>query len=143
VLAIDRAVSKGFAVSLGLPLLAETQLRRGAIGAARAAAERGVELARAMGYRHAEATNQIQVARVLVAGGDAAAAESALAHASELATALAARDLPPLIEEARAELARRAGDAATCERTLRNAARLHRENGEEWLATQAEARLGA
>jgi tetratricopeptide (TPR) repeat protein len=143
VLAIDRAVSKGFAVSLGLPLLAETQLRRGDTPAARAAAERGIELARAMGYRHAEATNEILLARALVAGGDAAGAENALVHASALATALAARDLPPLIEEARAELARRAGDAAACERALRTAARLHRENGEEWLATQAEARLGA
>jgi class 3 adenylate cyclase len=143
VLAIDRAVSKGVAASQGLPLLAETQLRRGEIGAARAAAERGIELAGAMGYRHAEASNGVWLARALVAGGDAAGAESALAHASELATALDARDLPPRIEEARAELARRAGDTAACERALRNAARLHRENGEEWLATQAEARLGA
>jgi tetratricopeptide (TPR) repeat protein len=143
VLAIDRAVSKGFAVSLGLPLLAETQLRRGAIGAARAAAERGVELARAMGYRHAEANNGILLARALVAGGDAAGSESALAHASALATALAARDLPPLIEETRAELARLRNDATGCERALRTAARMHRENGEEWLATQAEARIGA
>jgi ATP/maltotriose-dependent transcriptional regulator MalT len=143
VLAIDRGFQKGFAASQGLPLLAETQLRRGEIGAARAAAERGIELARAMGYRHAEATNGIMLARALIASGDAAAAESALANASELATALAARDLPPLIEEARAELARRAGDAAACERALRTAARLHRENGEEWQATQAEAKIGA
>jgi class 3 adenylate cyclase/tetratricopeptide (TPR) repeat protein len=143
VLAIDRGLQKGFAAQQGLPLLAETQLRRGDIPAARAAAERGIELARAMGYRHAEATNGILLARALVTGGDAAGAEEALAHASDLATALAARDLPPRIEEARAELARRADDAAACERALRTAARLHRENGEEWQATQAEARLGA
>jgi hypothetical protein len=136
-------LQKGFAAQQGLPLLAETQLRRGDIPAARAAAERGIELARAMGYRHAEATNGILLARALVTGGDAAGAEEALAHASDLATALAARDLPPRIEEARAELARRADDAAACERALRTAARLHRENGEEWQATQAEARLGA
>ena len=63
--------------------------------------------------------------------------------ASELATALDARDLLPRIEEARAELARHRNDAAGCERALRTAARLHRENGEEWLATQAEARIGS
>jgi hypothetical protein len=106
VLAIDRAQGKPFAAGVSLPLLAEAQLQRGEIFASRAAAERGVELARAMGYRHAEATNGIMLARALVAGGDAAGAESALAHASELATALDARDLLPRVEEARAELAR-------------------------------------
>jgi class 3 adenylate cyclase len=143
VLAIDRAVGKGFAAGVGLPLLAETQLRRGDIGAARAAAERGIELARAMGYRHAEATNLIALARALVADGDAAGADATLAQASELATAIDARDLLPRIEEARAELARRRRDDVGCERALRAAARLHRENGEEWLATQAEARIGS
>jgi hypothetical protein len=43
----------------------------------------------------------------------------------------------------RAELAQRRGDRVACERALRTAARLHRENGEEWQATQAEARIGA
>ena len=96
-----------------------------------------------MGHRHAEATNLTALAQALVAGGDAAAAEATLAHASELATAMNARDLPPRIEEARAEVARRRNDPAGCERALRTAARLHRENGEEWLATQAEARIGS
>jgi class 3 adenylate cyclase len=140
-LGIDRGVQKGLAIQQGLPLLAETQLRRGDIPAARTAAERGVELARAMGYRHAEATNGIMRARALVAGGDAAAAASALADASELATALDARDLLPRVEEARAELARLRSDPAGCEHALRTAARMHHENGEEWQATQAEARL--
>ena len=45
--------------------------------------------------------------------------------------------------EARAELAKHSGDASGCERALRAAARLHRDNGEEWLAAQAEARIGA
>jgi class 3 adenylate cyclase/tetratricopeptide (TPR) repeat protein len=143
VLAIDRAISKPFAAAPGLPLLAEIQLRRGDIGAARAAAERGIELARAMGYRHAEANNLIALARALVADGDTAAADTTLAQASELATALEARDLLPRIEEARAELARHRNNHAGCERALRAAARMHRENGEEWLATQAEARIGA
>jgi class 3 adenylate cyclase len=143
VLVLDHGVQKGSAAEPGLPLLAETQLRRGEIFASRAAAERGVELARAMGYRHAEASNEIWLARALVAGGDGAGAASALAHASELATALGARDLPPRIEEARAELARLRNDASGCEHALRAAARMHRENGEEWLATQAEARIGA
>jgi class 3 adenylate cyclase len=143
VLAIDRAVLKGLAVAKALPLLAETQLRRGEVGAAHVAAERGIELSQAMGYRHAEATNLVVLARALVAGGDAAGADATLAHASELATALDARDLPPRIEEARAELARHRHDDVECERALRAAARLHRENGEEWLATQAEARIGS
>jgi class 3 adenylate cyclase/tetratricopeptide (TPR) repeat protein len=143
VLAIDRGVAKGLAAGAGLPLLAEIQLRRGDIAAARAAAERGIELARAMGYRHAEATNLILLARALIAGEDAAGADSTLTRASELATAMNARDLPPSIEEARAELARRLGDRVECERALRTAARLHRENGEGWLATQAEARIGS
>jgi class 3 adenylate cyclase len=143
VLGIDRAVGKGAAVTLGLPLLAETQLRRGDIGAARAAAELGVELAREMGYRHAEATHRIALARALVAGGDAVGADTMLAQASELATALGARDLPPRIEEARAELARHRDDGDGCERALRAAARLHRENAEEWLATEAEARIAS
>jgi hypothetical protein len=72
---------------------------------------------------------------------DAAGAEAALGRASELATALDARDLLPRVEEARAELARPGKDAAGSERALRTAARLHRENGEEWLAAQAEARI--
>ncbi len=143
VLAIDRALSKGIAAWLGLPLLAETQLRRGEIGAACAAAERGIELSRGMGYRHAEATNRIALARALVAAGDPTGAEATLAHASALATALDARDLPPRIEEARAELALHRNDPAGHERALRTAARLHRGNGEEWQATQAEARIGS
>jgi ATP/maltotriose-dependent transcriptional regulator MalT len=144
VLSIDQNVAKGFAVESGLPLLAKIQLRRGDNSAARAAAERGIELARAMGFRHGEAINVILRARVLLAGGDADAAEATLARASELATAMSdARDLPPLIEEARAELARHRGDAGGCERALRTAAQMHRENGEEWLATQAEARIGS
>ena len=73
----------------------------------------------------------------------ASGGEAALADASELATALDARDLLPRIEQARAEIARHRDDNAGCERALREAARLHRENGEEWLATQAEARIGA
>jgi hypothetical protein len=143
VLGIDRAGLKGLAAYAGLPLLAETQLRRADLGAARAAAERGIELARAMGYRYSEATNLVALATVLVAGGNAAGAEATLAHALELATALNARDLLPSIEEARAELARHRKDAAGCERALRAAARLHRENGEAWLATQAEARIAS
>jgi hypothetical protein len=95
-----------------------------------------------MGYRHAQATNQIALARVLVAGGDTSGAEALLARATDLAAAMDARDLPPLIEEARAELARRLGDDPACEHALRTAARLHRQNGEEGLATQAEARIG-
>jgi hypothetical protein len=35
------------------------------------------------------------------------------------------------------------GDDAPCERAFRTAAPLHRENGEAWLATQAEARIWA
>ena len=34
-------------------------------------------------------------------------------------------------------------DESVARQVLRTAARLHRANGEEWLATQAEARLGA
>jgi hypothetical protein len=52
-------------------------------------------------------------------------------------------DLLPRIEEARAELAQRRGDIGGCERAWRAAARIHRENGEEWLAAQAEARIQA
>jgi ATP/maltotriose-dependent transcriptional regulator MalT len=97
-----------------------------------------------MGYRHSEATNLILLARALLAGGDANGADATLAHASELATAMAdARDLPPRIEEVRAELARHRNDVAGCARSLRTAAKMHRENGEEWLATLAEARIGS
>jgi len=142
-LAIDRAQGKHYAAEEGLPLLAKIQLRRGDIGAARAAAERGIELSRGMGYRHSEAKSGILLARTLVASGDSAGAESALALASELVTELDARDLLPLVEEARAELAHLRNDATGCERALHAAARMHRENGEEWLATQAEARFGA
>jgi tetratricopeptide (TPR) repeat protein len=141
-LAIDRAQGKHYAAGEGVPLLAEIQLRRGDILAARTASERGLELARSMGFRHSEARNGILMARALAAAGDAAGAASALTHASELATALAARDLLPSVEEARAELARLRGDHAVCERALRAAARMHRENGEEWQAKEAEARIG-
>lgn len=58
------------------------------------------------------------------------------------AQALGARDLPPHLEEARAELARARGETAASGRALR-AAELHRASGEEWLATQAEARVGS
>ena len=142
-IAIDRDVMKGLAVNVGLPLLAATQLRRGDLSAARAAAERGIELARVIGYRHGEATNWIALSHVQVAAGDLAAADVTLARAAELAQVLSACDLPPCIEEARAELARVRGDAAGSERALRAAAELHRANGEEWLATQAEVRIGS
>ena len=142
-IAIDRDVAKGLAVNIGLSLLAATQLQRGDLGAARVAAERGIELARVMGYRHGEATNRIALSHVQVAAGDLAAADVTLVRAAELANALSARDLPPRIEEARAELVRLRGDAAASERALRAAAQLHRANGEEWLATVAEARIGS
>ena len=41
------------------------------------------------------------------------------------------------------DVVRRDCIASFGERALRAAARMHRENGEEWLATQAEARIGA
>jgi hypothetical protein len=72
---------------------------------------------------------------------DLAGAEAGIADAADRAKALEARDLLPCIEAARAELARSRGDTAGCERALRDAARLHRENGDAWLATQVEARL--
>jgi adenylate cyclase len=143
VLSIDRNVSKGFAVRAVLPLLSATQLRRGDIDAACAAAKHGVELSRSMGYRHGESTNLLMLACSLLAAGDVDGAEARLAQASALAAAMPdAHDLPPRIEETHAELARHRRDAVGCERALREAARMHRENGEEWLAAQAEARIG-
>ena len=35
------------------------------------------------------------------------------------------------------------GDAVGCELALRGAARMHRANGDEWLATKAEARIAS
>jgi hypothetical protein len=82
----------------------------------------------------------VLLTRVLLARGDPEAA-AALARAEEQMSRLETRELPPRIEKARAELARARGDAATCERALREAARLHRANGEPWLAIQAESRI--
>jgi hypothetical protein len=95
-----------------------------------------------MGLRHGEATCQVALARALVGSRDSAGATAALPRAAELATASNTRDLPPPIEESRAELAQLCGDTAGRDRALREAARLYRENGEEWLAAQAEARVG-
>jgi ATP/maltotriose-dependent transcriptional regulator MalT len=143
VLSIDRNVGKGFAVRAVLPLFSTTQRLRGDIDAACIAAKQGIELSRSMGYRHGEATNLIVLARALLAAGDVDGAEARLAQASALAAAMPdARDLPPPIEEVHAALARHRRDAVGCERALREAARMHRENGEEWLAAQAEARIG-
>jgi len=142
-LSIDRALFRPFGVAYTLPLLSETQRRRGDTAAACRTSERGVELAREMGYPHAEATNLVALAVALTASGNAESAEATLSRATALTTQLEARDLPPLIEEARAELARLRDDAAGRERALRAAARLHRENGEEWLAAQAEARIAS
>jgi class 3 adenylate cyclase len=139
--AIDRRVAIGFATIGGTPLLVELQLLRGDAAAACASAGGGVERARSLGYRHAEANHEILLTRSLVAAGDLAGADASLARASARLEALDARDLPPRLEGARAELARARGDAPGCERALREAARLHRENGEEWLADQAEARI--
>ena len=138
-----RTVSRGQAAFWSLPLLAEIHLERGDPRAALAAAENGVELSRQLGYRHSEAANGLWLARARIAAGDLVAAEAGIAEAAERAEALGARDLLPCIEEARAELARGRGDADGCERALRAAARLHRENGDEWLATQAEARIAS
>jgi hypothetical protein len=126
-----------------LALLAEAHLQRGDARAAVTAAERGIELACQLGYRYAEATNALWLARAQIAAGDGASAEVGIDRVAEQAAALAARDLLPCIEEVRAEVARSRGDAAMCERALREAARLHRENGEEWLAAQAEAQIAA
>jgi len=124
-----------------LPLLAEAHLRRGDTHAAIAAAQSGVELSRQIGFRHSEAANGLWLARAQIAAGDLADAEAGIADAADRARALDARDLLPCIEEARAELARSRGDVAGCEHALRDAARLHRENGDAWLATQVEARI--
>ena len=140
-IAVDRGVGMGNAVTLILPMLSETYLRRGDVAAARATAETGIDLARTMGYRHAEATLLTLLAQALIADGDDEGAEALLRRGAELTTALRARDLAPQIEEARAALARHRGDAAGCEGALREAARMHRENAEEWLAMQAEARI--
>jgi MalT-like TPR region len=139
--ALDRALYRPAGVAFTLPLLCETQLRRGDAAAARRTAAHGVELAREMGYRHAEATNLVALAAARTASGHVREAETALIRAAELTAELGARDLPPLIEGARAELVGLRGDAAARERALREAARLHRENGGEWLAAQAEARI--
>jgi ATP/maltotriose-dependent transcriptional regulator MalT len=124
-----------------LPLLAAIHLQRGDARAAIAAAESGIELSRQFGYRHAEATNGLWLARAQIAAGDLANAESGIGRVAEQAAALGARDLLPVIEEARAELAQHRGDASGSEHALRAAARLHRENGDAWLAAQAEARI--
>ena len=47
----------------------------------------------------------------------------------------------PRTAKGRNQVARLREDEAGRERALREAARLHRENGEEWLAAQAEARM--
>jgi class 3 adenylate cyclase len=145
---IERSIESGRSVArpieaVRLSLLAEIHLRRGDARAAMAAAQSGVELSRQVGYQRAEATNALWLARAQIAAGALADAEAGIAGAAERAKALDARELLPLIEEARAELARACGDAAACERALRAAARLHRENGDDWLATRAEARIGA
>lgn len=124
-------------------MLAEAHLQRGDGRATIAAAERTIELSRHFGFRYGEATGALWLARGQIAAGDLASADAGIARVAEEATALAARGLRPVVEEARAELARSRGDAAGCERALRAAARLHRENGDEWLATQAEAGIDA
>jgi class 3 adenylate cyclase/tetratricopeptide (TPR) repeat protein len=142
---IERAIELGYDVSRPsvaqsfLPNLANAHLMRGDVGAALGAAERGIALSRQIGYQGAEITNVLWLARAQIGAGDLASAEAGIARVAEQAAVLNARDLLPVVEEARAELARARGDAAGCERALRDAARLHRENGEEWLATQAEA----
>jgi class 3 adenylate cyclase/tetratricopeptide (TPR) repeat protein len=142
---LERAIELGYDVSRPsvaqsyLPNLAKAHLMRGDVGAAIAVAERGIALSRQVGYRRAEATNALSLARAQIAAGDLASAEAEIARVGKQATVLDARDLLPVVEEARAELARARGDAVGRERALRAAARLHRENGEEWLATQAEA----
>jgi class 3 adenylate cyclase/tetratricopeptide (TPR) repeat protein len=136
-----RTVSRGQAAMTSLPFLTEIHLTRGDTRAAIAAAESGVELSRQLGYRHSEAANRLWLARAQIAAGDLAGAEAGIADAAERAKELDARDLLPGIEEARAELARSRDDAVGCEQALRDAARLHRENGDQWLATQAEARI--
>jgi ATP/maltotriose-dependent transcriptional regulator MalT len=125
------------------PLLAELELREGNAEAAREAAERGIEMTQSMGFQYSEARNTLQLARAFVAGGKIERAEETLARVSELAATLEARDLPAHLEEARAELAARRGDPEAAARAWREAARRHRENGEEWLATQAEARIAS
>ena len=136
-----RSVSRPNAALSSLPLLAAIHLQRGDARAAIAAAESGIELSRQFGYRHAEATNGLWLARAQIAAGDLANAESGIGRVAEQAAALGARDLLPVIEEARAELAQHRGDASGSEHALRAAARLHRENGDAWLAAQAEARI--
>ena len=140
VIGIDGRVMRHLAPTI-LGALSAAELERGNAEAARRAAECGIEVSREMDLRHGEALGHMALARALVASQESDAAEAALAHAAELATMTGARDLPPRIEEVRAELAQLRGDAAGRQRALCEAARLHRENGEEWMAAQAEARL--
>jgi len=139
--AVDRKVSKGFATTASLPLLVEIELQRGEARTAVVAAERAVALAQELGYRYSEASHRVLLTRALLADGDVAGATEAFARAEDRVSQTDARDLPPRLEEARAEFARACGDTAACASALREAARLHRANGEPWLASQAEARI--
>jgi hypothetical protein len=96
-----------------------------------------------MGFLYSEARHTLLLARSFVAGGDIERAEATLTHVSQLAATLDGRDLSANLEEARAELAAARGDRSAEEHAWREAARRHRENGEEWLATQAEARIAS
>ena len=140
-LGIEQGIYRPLGAGAILPLLSEAQMARGDHAAARRAAEQGIELSRQMGLLHAEATNEIMLVRALVAAGNVDGADADVTRAATLSAELGARDLPPRLEEARAELARWRKDETGHERALRHAAELHRENGEEWLATQAEARI--
>jgi tetratricopeptide (TPR) repeat protein len=137
-LGIDGRTMLPATVGSGLTMLARAQLARGEVDVARSLVERGIELTRGLGFRYAETHYTLLLARALVAGGDAAGAERALVRAAELATELDARDHLATLEEVRAELAALRGDGSGAERAWREAARRHRENGEEWLAEQAE-----
>jgi len=123
------------------PLLAELELREGHLEAAGAAAERGIEIAQAMGLRHSEAKNRIQLARALIARGDVAGAEAEITRGSELAEAVDAHDLRASLAAVRAERSTALGDAEGAARAWVEAARLHRDRGEEWLAALAAARI--
>ena len=146
--AIERSIESGYDVTraivalTSLPLLAEAHLsaRRRTRGDRRSRARYRSVAPAGTRVRGGERT-RLSLARAQIAAGDGASAEAGIERVAEQTAALDARDLLPCIEEARAELARSRGDADGCERALRAAARLHRENGEEWLATQAEGRI--
>jgi adenylate cyclase len=129
-----------------LTLLAEARLGLGEVGAARAAAEEALEVARRRSHRRGEIEAALGLGRVFLRADGARATDRVETALAAAATAIEETGLDvftPFLHVERAALAQATGDEVTRQRELREAHRLFTAMGAPIRAEQVARELGS